>query len=128
MCHRVVTHVVSVLPLLFSSVSTSLPVENTDAVIPLSLGNKIIIICVIREGSCLDLYVQECTAIKHAWQKCLILFSSQFKKYRYNVWPFVSNKGFWILFCLHKEQMYLPIRTENKLKMQVNATVLWILI
>lgn len=102
--------------------------DNTDAVLPLSLGNKTIIICVIREGSCLGLYVQERTTIRHAWQKCFILFCSLFKKHRYNVWSFVSSKQFWILFCLLKERMHLPIKRENKRKMPVNATTLLLLL
>lgn len=121
----IVTHIISVLPLLFSSMSTSLPVDNTNAEIPLSLGSKIIIVCVIREGSA---FYAAMHGYKTLLTKILILSCSQVKKYRYNVWSFVSSQGSWMHICLHKKQTYLPIKAENKITMPVTATTVLLLL
>lgn len=60
--------------------------------------------------------------------KTLILSCSQVKKYRYNVWSFVSSQGSWMHVCLHKKQTYLPIKAENEIKMPVTATTVLLLL
>lgn len=55
-----------------------------------------------------------------------VAFSGQ--EIRYYVWIFVSSQGFWIHICLHKEQMYLLFKAENKIKMPVTAATVLLLL